>query len=71
MKNTTFTGKIAGVLNLKIKAVLRIDRVDDVRLEDLEDPCERELWRRISAMCGRPEAFQSRLDFMTEIRFWD
>ena len=36
---TTFIGRRVGGLSFKIRSVLEMDAIDDVRLEDLEDPC--------------------------------
>lgn len=36
----TFSGKRVGGLSLKIRSVLEMDEMDDVKLEDLKDPCE-------------------------------
>lgn len=37
--------------------VLVTDEIDDVMLGDLEDPWEREYWRRTLVMYGRAEEF--------------
>ena len=39
IRNTTFTGRRVGGLALRTRAVFKMDEIDDVRLEDLLDPC--------------------------------
>lgn len=38
-RDTTFTGRKVGGLALKTRALFEMDEIDDVRLEDLLDPC--------------------------------
>lgn len=39
-RSTSSTGKSIGGLAFKTRAVLEMDEIDEVMLEDLEDPCD-------------------------------